>query len=289
MINTVVVMRRSSTRDSVKNDSNMISIPSGTTPENILPTGTAKRKKVEFPLLVLFLITFVFIDLFFKSNVFPPSKSAGSEGGKSLGLGPKGTSRQYFRYYDSLYYAAMQFASDANSAIEVGCAADPFLKHLDWVDNRVCVAPYFVQYDKPGESFTTRGKGKEIRSVQADFMEYNPPRNEVFDLLLCSQVLEHVPNPAAFMKKLITTAKVSIIAVPYDWKPCGESCNHVTNHITYDMLLEWSAPFVPIFSSIVIEKHNEQRGVGRRIIVVFDNSHDEPVSAINGNGTVTVI
>ena len=195
----------------------------------------------------------------------------------SLGLGPRGTSRQYYRYYDSLYYAALQFGAEAKSGIEVGCAADPFLKHLDWIDKRVCVAPYFAHYNKAGKSDGTamHGKEKEIISVQADFMEYSPPHNGTFDydLLICSQVLEHVPDPALFMKKLISTAKVSIISVPYDWGPC-EKCGHITNHITYEMLLEWSEPYLPIFSSVVIEKHLEQRVVDRmgRMILVFTNT-----------------
>ena len=45
-------------------------------------------------------------------------------------LGPHGTSRKHYRYYDSVFYSAMQFGSKAQSAIEVGCANDPFLRHL---------------------------------------------------------------------------------------------------------------------------------------------------------------
>lgn len=45
-------------------------------------------------------------------------------------LGPKGSSRQHYRYYDSVFYSAVQFGSKAQSAIEVGCAGDPFLRHL---------------------------------------------------------------------------------------------------------------------------------------------------------------
>ena len=35
-------------------------------------------------------------------------------------LGPDGSSRKHLRYYDSVFYSAMQFGSKAQSAIEVG-------------------------------------------------------------------------------------------------------------------------------------------------------------------------
>ena len=45
-------------------------------------------------------------------------------------LGPVGSSRQSYKYYDSVFYSAVQFGSNAQSAIEVGCASDPFIGHL---------------------------------------------------------------------------------------------------------------------------------------------------------------
>lgn len=178
-------------------------------------------------------------------------------------LGPKGTPRHYFRYYDSLFYTALQFGADAHSSIEVGCAGDPFLQYLDWIDKRTCVAPYFVEYGGAKDKSTTK-----IDSVTADFMDYQLPNDEKFDLLICSQVLEHVPNPAAFMKKMISTAKTSIISVPHDWADCGKTCNHVTHHITNDVLMEWSAPHVPIYEGVIKEEH-DTKGTVMRTILVF--------------------
>lgn len=83
-------------------------------------------------------------------------------------------------------------------------------------------------------------------------------------------MLEHVPDPAAFMKKLIQTAKVSIISVPFDWSDCGKTCNHVTHHITTDMILKWSAPHVPIHQSIVTED-GKSKSVTRRMILVYSD------------------
>lgn len=85
-----------------------------------------------------------------------------------------------------------------------------------------------------------------------------------------SPVLEHVPDPASFMMKLIASAKTSVISVPYKWGPCGKTCNHKTNHITMDTLKKWSAPHIPIYQKVV-----EEEGYGgnrKRAIVVFETS-----------------
>ena len=186
-------------------------------------------------------------------------------------LGPSGTERQHYRYYDSLFFIALQYGGDAISAVEVGCASDPFLQYLDWIDKRTCVAPYFVDY---GENNDQKNDGdnaaSKIEKVTADFMEYKLPNADTkFDLLLCSQVLEHVPNPKPFLKKLLSTAKTCIISIPFNWKPCGQSCNHITDNITYEMVLKWSAPYVPIYRGVVTEKHDENRREFRRMILVY--------------------
>lgn len=120
-----------------------------------------------------------------------------------------------------------------------------------------------MEYGKGEDKNTTK-----IESVTADFMEYQLPNDKKYDLLLCSQVIEHVPDPAAFMKKLISTAKTSIISVPLDWNDCGKECNHVTHHITNELLTKWSAPHVPIYRGIIKEEH-DTKGTARRIILVF--------------------
>lgn len=188
-------------------------------------------------------------------------------------LGPAETSRQSLRYYDSLFYTSIQFGKNATSLIEVGCASDPFIKYLDWVNKRTCVAPYYVKYGGGGdngnaefnESDTTSG----IESIVADFMEFKV-EDYSYDLLICSQVVEHVSDPSAFLKKLIRTAKTSIISVPFEWPHCGKQCNHKTDKISYEMVLKWSEPYIPILSTIVKEKkEGSSNDTTRRIIVVF--------------------
>lgn len=189
-------------------------------------------------------------------------------------LGPKGTTRESLTYYDTLFYLAMQYGGgkggNVRSVLEVGCADDPFVKYLSWIDDITCVAPYFVKYagrsdekEDAGASLTSTGETDpsatttqrygEVKLVEADFMEYNGiSSGKEYDLVVCSQVVEHVPDPAAFMKKLIETAKVAaIISVPYMWTNCNPKCHHLSNHISIDTVLEWSHPYKPKQISIV--------------------------------------
>jgi hypothetical protein len=184
-------------------------------------------------------------------------------------LGPKGTTREHLVYYDSLYFLALQFGRNANNMLEVGCAIDPFAQYLTWIPDKTCVAPYRVNYEgKDEESNTPDDTSRIVNFVEADFVKY-PVVPKTYDLIVCSQVVEHVPDPAAFMKKLIESAETSIISVPYDWSDCGRVCNHKSHHITLETILEWSAPYIPLHHTIIKESVNGKRT--RRILVVFSD------------------
>jgi len=202
-------------------------------------------------------------------------------------LGPRGTNRQRMRYYDALYYTALQYGASAESILEVGCASDPYVQHLNWIANRTCVAPYFESYERYAIDGTEMaGNSTTIEKITADFMEYELPRGEKYDLLLCNQVLEHVPKPAEFMKKLISSAKTSIISVPYNWADCGKECAHVSHRITHKKLMGWSAPHVPIYQGIVTE--NQDSKFGRRIILVFQTAGKKATKKAKGEPPMDV-
>jgi hypothetical protein len=159
----------------------------------------------------------------------------------------------------------VQFGSDAKSVLEVGCANDPFLKHIDWIDHRRCVAPYFVNYDGKNDGKKSKDSSSSNSALQftmADFNTWEPDRK--YDLLVCSQVAEHVPDPGAFVKKLVSTARTSIISVPYMWPKVGKKANHLTDFIDLDMVLNWTKPLKPVLSAIV-----EEDGGRPRLITVF--------------------
>lgn len=72
-----------------------------------------------------------------------------------------------------------------------------------------------------------------ITTVEADFYTY---KGSGFDLVICNQVLEHVPDPGSFAKKLLRTGSVVVASVPYDWKKVK---GHLHQHIKERDLLKW--------------------------------------------------
>lgn len=175
-------------------------------------------------------------------------------------MGPKGSGRDHFRYYDTLYFISKQFGLDAKSVLEVGCTSDPFIKHLDWVDERTCVAPY--------SAYGKKSSGQQVSMTKADFYEWKAPK--VYDLVLCGQVAEHVEDPKTFVRKLVETAKVAIISVPYMWGP-DEKAHHVTDYISLETVEQWTHPKKPVLSTIV----QEDRSL-RRLIVVYISPTTQP-------------
>jgi hypothetical protein len=151
---------------------------------------------------------------------------------------------------------AKHFENDTKSVLEVGCTADPFIKHLDWTNERLCIAPYSAYGEK------SLG-GLAVNMTKADFAKWKAPK--VYDLVVCSQVAEHVQNPQKFVQKLVQSAKIAIISVPFMWRP---SDHHVTNFINLEMMENWTLPQKPIISTIV-QEDNDVLGRNRRLVVVY--------------------
>jgi hypothetical protein len=194
-----------------------------------------------------------------QSMLHPPTRA----------LGPKNTNRVNGIYYESTYFLSMQFAAEAQSMLEVGCAADPFAEHLHWIRTKHCVAPFVASYmgrSHDGAAVQDAGNystGRTVRHITADFMTW-PMQPRTYDLIICNQVLEHIPTPGSFLKKLISGSRLTtIISVPFMWRQC---CGHLHHYINVTTILEWSKPHQPVSYSVVAEK------LGKRLIAVFAQS-----------------
>jgi SAM-dependent methyltransferase len=185
----------------------------------------------------------------------------------------------------------------SQSVLEVGCAQDPFIDQLTWIPNKFCVAPYQVDYAKDVSSATTTTNNNNSNKSStsslaetstttttqmyiADFATWSPPPSTTttvvpttnsnnattttYDLVVCSQVIEHVDDPRSFVQKLLQMTNpesggIAIISVPYQWRPCGTVCNHKWHYISEQTLLAWSHPYLPIETRIVTERNRLAR------------------------------
>jgi hypothetical protein len=174
-------------------------------------------------------------------------------------LGPPGTARKSLRIYDAAYASASMFSESATSALEVGCVKPSFLEHFNWIPNRVCVSPYYAGYSKVQDSAKS---DEAVTYLTDDFNEWK--QREQYDLVVCMQVIEHVPNPEKTMSKLLESGKVVLVSAPYLWPDCGSKCNHLHHNISEYTIKAWAGKD-PVVSLIVSEKDSG----ARRLISIF--------------------
>jgi len=76
-----------------------------------------------------------------------------------------------------------------------------------------------------------------IEHETADFQAWQPDAR--YDLLLCLQVLEHLPDLGPFARKLFELGERVIIAVPYRWRK-GACPGHVQDPVDEEKLRSWT-------------------------------------------------
>jgi hypothetical protein len=143
---------------------------------------------------------------------------------------------------------------DATSILDVGSNRCPYLDWFEWIPRRVSVdleAPY---------------SSPSVEGITADFLAWQT--KEQFDLCLCLQVLEHVPDAGVFSRKLLASARQVIVSVPYLWS--GSCKYHVHDPVDDEKIAAWFGR-EPDVSIVVTEIPTEDspRGV-RRMICYFN-------------------
>jgi hypothetical protein len=143
---------------------------------------------------------------------------------------------------------------DARSILDVGSNRCPYLDWFEWIPRRVSVdlqAPYF---------------SPSVEGIKADFLTWQA--NEKFDLCLCLQVLEHVPDAGAFSRKLLASARQVIVSVPYLWS--GSCKYHVHDPVDDEKIAAWFG-CEPDVSIVVTETPTEDNPKGVRRMICYFN------------------
>ena len=187
--------------------------------------------------------------------------------------------RKFFLFYRHLYCILSRYAPSATSVLDVGSAIPPYVNALRWVARRTILGPRFAGNVAKGgaEMFSlARIESKfNVSAVQADFLTWQPPAQAaaasarpMYDLVLCTEVVEHIAQPREFVRKLLQTGRTVVLSVPYKWGKCDTgrkySCHHLQNHITREKIAGWAGR--PPSAYDVVE---EPKSGERRIICVY--------------------
>ena len=144
-------------------------------------------------------------------------------------------SRRHYRYYQEVVRLARLHVPTGGCVLDVGAHEAELLQQLSWFRSRTALD---IRYVMP-----RRG----VETVVADFEVFEP--DGPFDLVLCLQVLEHLPRPQPFARKLLRTGRTVIISVPYGW-PAGGHESHLHDPVDEAKLRLWTGA-EPVETSMV--------------------------------------
>ncbi|MGI0495765.1 tetratricopeptide repeat protein [Limnospira platensis] len=146
-----------------------------------------------------------------------------------------------------------KIGSSATSIIDVGSNGCPYIDWFSWIPER-----YSLDLRNPY-------KAPGVVSLTQDFLKYNPEKR--FDLLTCLQVIEHVPDAEAFCRKLLETARVLVVSVPYKWK-AGQTKGHIHDPVDLTKMNHWFGR-EPNYYNIIKEIESPVR---RMICIYYQDS-----------------
>ena len=160
----------------------------------------------------------------------------------------------YYKYVDVLVRA---FGAHARSVIDVGSRDTPLLEEFDWIQQRDA-----LDLERPYRSGNVRG-------IKADFLTFSPA--ERYNLALCLQVLEHVPDPTRFARHLFEVAENVLVSVPFMWDEGAKG--HIHDPVSREKLVAWMGR-QPSYEVLVSEPLTRE-GRSQRLIAYYHSEEQK--------------
>jgi hypothetical protein len=143
----------------------------------------------------------------------------------------------------------------AVSMIDIASGRGSFLEQFDWIPDRVS-----LDADYPFAS-------KAVSPVNAEFVPWKSDR--VYDVATCLNVLENIPNPELFAKKLLEISEITVVAVRFAWKQMpGQT--HLNGSVDGEKLRAWFGR-KPNYSYRIAEVSSG----ARHLIHVYERGREE--------------
>lgn len=166
----------------------------------------------------------------------------------------------YFRkrydmlYYQYVFHMVRVVGASSTSVLDVGSNRCDYLDWFWWITKKTSLdlnSPYQAQ---------------GITSFKEDFITWIP--DQYYDLVLCLQTLEHIPDVVSFARKLLRVGRHVIVSVPYNW-PEGATRSHIHDPVDEEKLIRWVGR-PPNYSVIVEEPFLASSGKASRLVAYFD-------------------
>lgn len=180
------------------------------------------------------------------------SKTEGAGTGANPTRSPYWRKRSDLLYYQNFRFLVRCIGRDARSMVDVGSNKSPYLEWFDWIPDRVS-----VDLEKPYQSEAVKGIEGNIFDLKFE---------QPFDLCSCMQVLEHVPEPEPFARRLLELGRTLLVSVPYRW-PRGSHREHVNDPVDLEKLELWFGR-KPNYHLVVQEPFAGRTGA--RMFAIFD-------------------